>query len=236
MNNQLTNFSYNDQLVRTVTLDGDHWFVLKDICSALGLTTITKVMARLDEDELSQTQLIDNVGRPQKVYVVNEPGLYSVILRSDKPEAKAFKRWVTHDVLPSIKRTGTYSCQTEPQSISPKDYLKAATLVARCRKSDRHILIEILRNGGFYLPENLENIAIQEHFPQKEEQLAIAETLSETIKAYAEQGHSLRHIASLTGFSATTIHRFLRRKQLPSRKTATRIIDIISSELRENEH
>lgn len=66
------------------------------------------VAQRLDEDEVSLADLIDALGRTQKTTIINEPGLYAVILRSDKPEAKAFKRWVTHDVLPTIRRTGTY--------------------------------------------------------------------------------------------------------------------------------
>lgn len=83
--------------------------VLKDVCSVLGISHIKDAAKRLDEDEVGQTEVIDKLGRYQKSYIVNESGLYSVILRSGKPEAKPFRRWITHEVLPKIRRTGSYS-------------------------------------------------------------------------------------------------------------------------------
>lgn len=95
--------------VRMVMQDGELWWVLLDVCKVLGMSEPHRVAARLDEDERTQSTVIDSIGRKQETTIVNESGLYSVILRSDKPEAKAFKRWITHEVLPSIRRTGTYS-------------------------------------------------------------------------------------------------------------------------------
>lgn len=76
------------------------------MCDALDLKNISDVASRLDEDGVGTTEVIDNLGRTQKTNVVNEPGLYEVIIRSDKPEAKAFRRWVTSEVLPSIRKHG----------------------------------------------------------------------------------------------------------------------------------
>ena len=106
--NDLQIFIYSGNQVRTVKQPDGLWWVLRDVCDVLGLSTPARVAERLDEDEKG-VSLIHTLGGEQKVTIINEPGLYSVILRSDKPEAKAFKRWVTHDVLPSIRRTGTYS-------------------------------------------------------------------------------------------------------------------------------
>lgn len=101
-------FNYEENEVRTLLINGEPWWVLKDVCDVLGLTTPTRVAERLDEDEVSQTHIIDSLGRSQETNIINEPGLYSVILRSDKAEAKAFKRWITHNVLPALRKTGSY--------------------------------------------------------------------------------------------------------------------------------
>ena len=102
-------FNYQSHEVRTVEQDGEPWFVLKDVCKVLGLTTPARVAERLDSDEVSLTHLTDSMGRQQETTVINESGLYNVILRSDKPEAKPFRKWVTSEVLPSIRKTGSYT-------------------------------------------------------------------------------------------------------------------------------
>lgn len=106
---ELQIFNYHDTPLRTVEKDGELWWVLKDVCAALCIVDSKSVPRRLDSDEVGQIPLTDSLGREQPTYIVNEPGLYSVILRSDKPEAKEFKRWVTHEVLPSIRQKGSYS-------------------------------------------------------------------------------------------------------------------------------
>jgi anti-repressor protein len=106
--NALQTFLYNNKTVRTVWLNGEIWLVLKDVCDVLELSTPTRVAERLDEDEVSLTHLIDSIGRSQEMTIINESGLYNVILRSDKPEAKKFKRWITHEVLPQIRKHGAY--------------------------------------------------------------------------------------------------------------------------------
>ena len=107
--NALQTFTYQSSTVRTVERDGEPWFVLKDVCDVLNLTTPARVAERLDKDEVSQTHLTDSLGRQQETTIINESGLYSVILRSDKPEAKPFRKWVTSEVIPAIRRHGSYS-------------------------------------------------------------------------------------------------------------------------------
>ena len=106
--NKLTIFNYEGNTVRTVMKDGNPWWVLKDVCSILEIGNSRDVMARLDSDEKG-VDIIDTPGGKQEVSIINESGLYSVILVSRKPEAKKFKRWVTHEVLPSIRRHGLYA-------------------------------------------------------------------------------------------------------------------------------
>ncbi len=101
-------FKFEHQPVRVVLVDGEPWFVARDICTALGLTNLSMALGRLDDDEKGVTQ-IDTPGGTQRMATVNESGMYSLVLRSDKKEAARFRRWVTHKVLPEIRRTGSYS-------------------------------------------------------------------------------------------------------------------------------
>lgn len=101
-------FNYQSNEVRTVEMNGEPWFVLKDVCAVLGISHITDTAKRMDDDEVGQTEVIDSMGRMQSTYIINESGLYNVILRSDKPEAKPFRKWVTSEVLPSIRKHGAY--------------------------------------------------------------------------------------------------------------------------------
>ena len=109
MNQTITIFNHLGNDIRVMTDEqGEPWFVLKDVCNALGLGNPSMVADRLDSDGVSATEVIDNLGRTQKTNVVTEAGLYEVIFMSRKPEAKAFKRWVTSEVLPSIRKRGGY--------------------------------------------------------------------------------------------------------------------------------
>lgn len=100
-------FNYQNNEVRTVEMNGEPWFVLKDVCEVLGLTDTGRTAERLDPDELTRTTLVSG-GQNREMFVINESGLYNVILRSDKPEAKPFRKWVTSEVLPSIRKHGAY--------------------------------------------------------------------------------------------------------------------------------
>jgi len=116
-------FQYSGQQVRTVMVDGEPWFVAADVARILELGNPRTSMALLDADEKG-VHTVDTLGGPQTVATINEPGLYSFIIRSRKPEAKAFKRWVTHEVLPQIRRTGEFR-QTEVEHALPTTYADA---------------------------------------------------------------------------------------------------------------
>lgn len=102
-------FSFKGASIRTTSQGGNPWFVLPDVCRALGIVNPTQVADRLDDDEKNTLCLAEGIRGNPNVTIINEPGLYSVILRSDKPEAKEFKRWICHEVLPAIRKTGSYS-------------------------------------------------------------------------------------------------------------------------------
>lgn len=98
---------FQNAQVRTLSQGGEPWFVLTDVCGALGIANSRNVFDRLDEDQRGVRQVDTNAGL-RSVQIVNESGLYDVIIRSDKPEAKAFRKWVTSEVLPTIRKTGAY--------------------------------------------------------------------------------------------------------------------------------
>lgn len=110
MNNEIQKFDFKGTSLRTLTDEaGEPWFVAKDVCDILGHSNVSMALDRLDDDERSKF----NLGRQGETNIVNEAGLYSLVLGSRKPEAHEFKRWVTHEVLPQIRRTGGYIPTTD---------------------------------------------------------------------------------------------------------------------------
>jgi len=109
--NDIKIFNYRSNEIRTVVDgNGEPWWVAKDVCDVLGMTNPTEALRSLDDDEKNTLRISEGIhaGNPN-VNVINEPGLYTLIIRSNKPEAKKFKRWTTHEVLPAIRKTGSYS-------------------------------------------------------------------------------------------------------------------------------
>ena len=105
--------------VRIIPVDGELMFVAKDVCDCLEITKHRDAISRLDSDERGSVKL-DTPGGKQDIAAINEYGLYSLVLSSRKPEAKEFKRWITHDVIPAIRKTGSYSVvipQTLPEAL-----------------------------------------------------------------------------------------------------------------------
>lgn len=130
-NNTTLSFSFQDLPVRVIERSGEPWFVGKDVCNVLSIGDARKSVSLLDEDERNTIPVIDSVGRMQDTYIINEAGLYSLVLRSRKPEAKVFKRWVTHEVLPAIRKTGRYAVRTSDTEKVLAEALLAATEIIR---------------------------------------------------------------------------------------------------------
>ena len=106
--NELQLFNFEEKEIKTIQINNEIYFVGKDICNILELADVSKAISRLDEDEkLIRTLFLS--GQNREVLFVNESGLYSLVLTSRKPEAKRFKKWVTSEVIPSIRKTGSYN-------------------------------------------------------------------------------------------------------------------------------
>ena len=130
--------------VRAVTLEGEPWFVAADVCRALGLGNSSMAVSKLDDDEKMTLSLTDSHsgqrGGAQMATIINEPGLYALVLSSRKPEAKAFKRWITHEVIPSIRKTGGYIAGQE--MMDDDQLLANALMVAQRKIAERNKQLE----------------------------------------------------------------------------------------------
>lgn len=127
MSTDLIPFDYGNHRIRIVTIDGDPWFVAADVCAVLDLADVRQAVERLDQDDRCQTPVVDAAGRMNpKTWVVSESGLYDLIIRSDKPEARPFRRWITTEVIPAIRKTGGYSSVREMTRLELIDMAREA--------------------------------------------------------------------------------------------------------------
>lgn len=126
---EITPFTFpaTGQTVRTVTVDDEPWFIAKDACEVIGVIKYRDAVAQLDADE-RMSVVVDTPGGPQLMSAVNEAGVYTLMMISRSPQVKPFRRWVTHDVLPAIRKTGSYSLADFPV---PTNFAEALELAAR---------------------------------------------------------------------------------------------------------
>lgn len=141
--NNLQVFSYEGKEVRTIAKSGEPWWVLKDVCEVLELSNSRMVAERLDEDEKG-VSIVDTLGGKQELTVISESGLYNVILLSRKPEARRFKRWVTHEILPSIRKHGAYVTSNKLEEImnDPDAWIKVLTALKEERQAKERLQLQ----------------------------------------------------------------------------------------------
>ena len=150
MINELQVFSYEGSEIRTVQISGEPWWVLKDICDVLELSNPSVIADRLDEDEKAKVDPKQYLGSRsnEPATVISESGLYNVILLSRKPEAKKFKRWITHEVLPTIRKHGAYvtSAKLEEMISDPEAWIKVLTALKDERAAKERLQLEAAQN------------------------------------------------------------------------------------------
>lgn len=129
---EIQTFNFENQQVRTIEVENEPWFVANDVTTILGLSNTTVALQRLDEDERAKY----NLGRQGMTNIVNEYGLYNLVLASRKPEAKQFKRWITHEVLPAIRKHGGYLTEQklEEALLNPDTLINLATQLKQERE------------------------------------------------------------------------------------------------------
>lgn len=151
MSTEIQRFDFKGAALRTLTDEnGEPWFVAKDVCDILGHSNVSMALDRLDDDERSKF----NLGRQGETNIVNEAGLYSLVLGSRKPEAHEFKRWVTHEVLPSIRKHGAYMTEsTLEKAVTEPDFLiRLATQIKqeRAEKEKAQAQVERMRPKALF--------------------------------------------------------------------------------------
>lgn len=131
--------------IRTVDHNSEPWFIAKDVCEILDIRNVTDTVKRLDADEVTRFNL---GGLSGEMNIINEFGLYSLILGSRKKEAKAFKRWITHDVIPAIRKTGKYALNTEPydpEKLTYSQLAEIATILKGCPKYKLPLICQLFQ-------------------------------------------------------------------------------------------
>ncbi|MBL8253316.1 MAG: Bro-N domain-containing protein [Candidatus Competibacter sp.] len=131
MSNDLITFEFVTQSVRVLIIDGEPWFVAVDVCAALHINNNRMALERLDDDEKG-VSVMDTPGGPQKMSIINESGLYALILTSRKPEAKKFKKWVTSEVLPTLRKQGHYTILGADEPVFKLTQQDLTDLIERC--------------------------------------------------------------------------------------------------------
>lgn len=155
MNTEIQRFDFKGAALRTLTDEaGEPWFVAKDVCDVLELSNVGQALARLDDDEKSSITLNDGTpGNPNRA-IVSESGLYALVLASRKPEAHEFKRWVTHEVLPQIRKHGAYMTEsTLEKAVTEPDFLiRLATQIKqeRAEKEKAQAQVERMRPKALF--------------------------------------------------------------------------------------
>lgn len=189
INNQV--FNFGDYQVRTVIKEGEPWFVAKDVCSVLEVSNTSDAVSRIDYEDKAEVAITDTssngVTQSRTLTIINESGLYSLILTSRKPEAKAFKKWVTSEVLPSIRKQGKY----EVKPSIPKSYSEA-----------------LLEAGRLAAIVEQQELLVK----QQELQLTLAAPKVEYVDKFVEHGNNrtVTDVAKELGISGIALGRWLR--------------------------
>lgn len=234
--NELQTFSNSEfGAIRTLSIDNAPWFVGRDVAIALGYNRSDNALRRHVEDEDKLTHRISASGQNRNMVVINESGLYSLILSSKLPNAKKFKRWVTSEVLPAIRKTGFYSIepikpaecdiatQTAEKTIKEEKYMRAAQYISTCPKSNLPLVLSALHEAGVDLVL-LESAKVTD-----------GECARLINKAVNDYGLSMTAIGRLVGLQTTQISRIRSGESTPSAQRSKVICDAIRARLPEIE-
>jgi|GEM_PF-1742583 len=149
---------FENHKVRIIERYGEPWFVAKDICEVLEIRNNRAAISSLAEDEKDDVAITDTIGRNQETTIISEPGLYRLIFKSRKKEAESFKRWVCHDVLPSIRKTGAYN-----SDISHLE-AKIDALMSLISKEPEKIKTTV--SSGYPSAEEVNEFCSERHLPE----------------------------------------------------------------------
>ena len=193
MDNTLQVFNYKEHQVRTVEVNGEVWFVAKDVCDILEIQNVTQAVQNLDEDERS----MHYIGRQGEANIISEAGLYKLIFNSRKPEAKEFTRWVTHEVLPAIHRTGTFTVNQPQISLEELELRRNALNLERAK-----LINSMIENPSFPMTPETRTVFAYEVF-----KLASGHDYLAMLPECTEKWYTATEIGNELGISANKVGR-----------------------------
>ena len=205
MSTALKAFSFEHYQIRVVQKDGQPWWVAKDVCDVLELSDVSMSVAKLDDDEkLIQKILVS--GQNRDVITINESGLYALIVRSNKPQAKKFRKWVTSEVLPSIRKTGEYATpEAQKRKANNKDELALRRLEVMEKNANYRMAKLILEGMNQF--SDVMTTESKTVFMAKYGELITDQSLTHLLPVAAEQWYSAGDLGKEFGVSATMIGR-----------------------------
>ena len=215
--------------IRTIMLDEMPWWVGKDIATSLGYSNASKAVSAHVDNEDRQTMVLpysQNGNTIGKLVVINESGLYSLILSSKLPSAKRFKRWITSEVLPALRRTGSYTmpgtdlAPIEQRDLTRDDYLRAAAVISNCKAVQLPYVLSLLKQGGFSIPD-LSPISGADN-------AVCVEAVRLINIAINDYGMTLQQIGNLIGVHRGQIQRYRCGTCKPSPMRARLIVDALA--------
>lgn len=206
--------------VRSVMIEDAPWFVGRDVAGALGYAKAQNALkSHVDSDDALIQGIMDSRGRTQQTTIINESGLYSLILSSKLPSAKRFKRWVTSEILPTLRKTGRYEAvraeatperdELPERALTHDDYIRAASIVATCRNERLPYVLAYLKKAGIdALSGGMVNDTVK---PERDKY----EVMRLLIKAHGEYGISDAEISKQTGLSRKQISMYRTGERFP---------------------
>lgn len=219
--------------IRTVIIEDEPWWVGKDVAAALEYKDhINAMKTHVDTEDKMGWQITTPSRGIQSMTIINESGLYSLILSSKLPSAKKFKRWITSEVLPALRKTGRYEVQkpepVEQRQLTIDDYIRAASIIAGCRNERMPTVMALLEKSGIEIP-SLEDIEGKARITSEYEETG--ETASMINEAINDYGIKQARIAKLCGLQPTQIMRIRTGQCKPRRDRARVIQDAIRREM-----
>jgi prophage antirepressor-like protein len=220
--------------IRTLTIEGAPWFVGKDIAAALGYKDSVNALKSHVDDEDKRGWRVTTPSGEQQANIINESGLYSLILSSKLPAAKQFKRWVTSEVLPALRKTGQYQIVPEPEpgqeatrALTTDDYITAAQIVSRCRSDRLPIVLTLLDRGGFDTALIPQATHRTEHRRPGRALLPVANPDNDEVIAVLSH-YGVREAAELTGLNPGLISVYRRGIRKPPAEQREHILVVLS--------
>lgn len=204
--------------IRTVTIDGEPWFVGKDVAVALGYKNPRQAIATNVDSEDRGVHSVDTPSGTQTMTIINESGMYSLIFGSKLESAKRFKHWVTSEVLPALRKTGSYSIVPQ-RELTKDDYIKAASIVSGCKNERLPYVLGFLEQAGFRIPE-VEQVQEEQHGDGID-----MERLSDMIN---RSSMSLNKLSEVTKICKASLSYYKNKKCKPSPERYAVLIQVLS--------